>query len=135
GNVGDGGLFLWLGPEGRPELAAQVFIAAGSTDLWLHEFQSLSTEPMTVARDRRVTWHPQKPGIELKAVEGAPEPAESAVQRLAQMRAIAHDLDAPDHFEGNSRLELPLLVKPLHRHGKPQADILHAALFAVAHPS
>src|SRR5262245_1728793 len=44
-NVPDGGLFLWLGPEGRPELAAQVFIAAGSTDLWLHEFQSLSTEP------------------------------------------------------------------------------------------
>ena len=97
-NVPDGGLFLWLGPEARPEVAAQVFIAAGSTDLWLHEFQSLSTESMTVSRDRRVTWHPQKPGIEVKPVEDAPAPAESAVQRLAQMRAIAQNLEAADDF-------------------------------------
>jgi hypothetical protein len=132
-NVPDGGLFLWLGPEGRPELAAQVFIAAGSTDLWLHEFQSLSTEPMTVARDRRAIWHPQKPGIELKAVDDAPAPAESAVQRLAQMRAIAQNLEAADDFEGKSRWELRLLVKPLHRYGKPKTEILDGALFAFAH--
>jgi hypothetical protein len=132
-NVPDGGLFLWLGPEGRPELAAQVFIAAGSTDLWLHEFQSLSTESMTAARDNQVTWHPQKAGVQLKMVEDAPAPAESAVQRLAQMRAIAQNLEATDDFEGKSRWELRLLVKPLHRYGKPKTDILDGALFAFAH--
>jgi hypothetical protein len=131
--VPDGVLFLWVGPEGRPEVAAQVFIAARTTDLWLHEFQSLSTESMTLARDNQVTWHPQKPGVELKMVENAPAPAESPVQRLGQMRAIAQDLEAADDFEGKSRWELRLLVKPLHRYGKPKTEILDGALFAFAH--
>jgi hypothetical protein len=131
--VPDGVLFLWVGPEGRPELAAQVFIAARTTDLWLHEFQSLSMESLTVARDSKVTWHPQKPGIEMKPVEDAPAPAESAVQRLSQMRTIAQSLQAADDFEGKSRWELRLLVKPLHRYGKPNTDILDGALFTYAH--
>src|SRR5436190_1158798 len=65
--VPDGSLFLWVGPDGRPELAAQVFIAAGSTDLWLHEFQSLSTEKFSVERDGKIPWHPEKAGLEFNS--------------------------------------------------------------------
>lgn len=132
-NVPDGALFLWIGPNGRPELAAQVFIAAGTKDLWLHEFQSLSAGRFTVARGDEVPWHPQKPGVELKPVDDAPPPAESAVQRLTQMRAIAQKFQADDDFEGKSRWELRLMAKPLQRYGKPSTEVLDGALFAFVH--
>jgi len=122
-----------VGPTGRPELAAQVFIAAGSKDLWLHEFQSLSEHALTVSRGGAPQWQPQRPGIEMKPVEGAPGPAESAVKRLTQMRKIAESFEATDDFEGKSRWELRLLSKPLQRYEKSSADVLDGALFAFAH--
>ncbi len=66
-------------------------------------------------------------------IEGAPAPAETAVQRLAQMRKIAKDFEAADDFEGKSRWELRLFATPLQRYGKPNTDILDGALFAFAH--
>src|SRR5579863_54712 len=134
-NIPDGALFLWVGPNGRPEVAAQVFIAAQTKDLWLHEFQSLSNGTFSVARGNDVPWHPQKPGIEFKPVEETPAPAESAVQRLTQMRSIAQKFQADDDFEGKSRWELRLMAKPLQRYGKPDSEILDGALFAFVHRS
>lgn len=132
-SVPDRTLFVWTGPDGRPELAAQVFIAAGSKDLWLHEFQSLSLDTFSVMRDGVSRWHPRKPGMELKIVEDASPPAETPVQRLAQMRTIAKDFAASDDFEGKSRWELRLLSNPLARYGKPGSDILDGALFVFGH--
>jgi hypothetical protein len=132
-SVPDGSLFLWVGPDGRPEVAAQVFIAAGTKDLWLHEFQSLSLDSLAIVRDQEQPWHPRKPGMELKIVDDAPVPAETAVKRLAQMRKIAQDFEAADDFEGASRWELRLLSKPLQRYGRRDSEILDGALFAFAH--
>jgi hypothetical protein len=132
-NVPDGGLFLWVGPDGRPEFAAQVFIAAGSKDLWLHEFQSLSTGKFSAEREGKAVWHPESRGIEIKNIEDAPTPAESAVQRLTQMRTMAQNFQAADDFEGKSRWELRLMSKALQRYGKPNSEILDGALFVFAH--
>jgi len=132
-SVPDGSLFIWCGPDGRPELAAQVFIAAGTKDLWLHEFQSLSLDTFTVSRGGAAQWNPKKPGMELAPIEGAPPPAETAVQRLSQMRKIAADFEAADDFEGASRWELRLLPKPLKRYGNPDTELLDGALFAFVH--
>ncbi len=131
--VPDGSLVLWVGADDRPEVMAQVFIAAGTKDLWLHEFQSLSLDPLIVTRNGAVQWRPRQPGVNLTMIEGAPAPAESPVQRLAQMRTIAKDFEAADDFEGKSRWELRLLAKPLQRYGKPDSEILDGALFAFAH--
>ena len=131
--VSDGLLVVWVGPNDRPEFAAQVFIAAGTKDLWLHEFQSLSLDSFTVSRDGAAQWQPRKPGVEMKIIDDAPPPAETPAQRLAQMRTIAKDFEAADDFEGQSRWELRLLAKPLHRYGRPKSDILDGALFAFAH--
>lgn len=131
--VPDGSLFLWVGPNGRPELAAQVFIAANTKDLWLHEFQSLSLGRFAVVRDAGPLWSPRRPGVEMKPVPGAPRAAETAVARLAQMRSLAKDFEANDEFEGKSRWELRLLSKPLMRYNLEQDEILDGALFAFAH--
>jgi hypothetical protein len=111
----------------------QVFIAAGTSDLWLHEFQSLSKGTFSLERDGQPVWHPRKPGVEFQPVPDAPPPAETAVGRLQQMRAIAETFTAADDFEGKSRWELRLLAKPLHRYGKPDTEILDGALFAFVH--
>jgi hypothetical protein len=132
-SVPDGTLFLWVGADGRPELAAQVFIAAGTKDLWLHEFQSLSVDTFDVVRDGRSQWHPRKPGVELKSLSDAPPPAESPAGRMTQMRTIARDFEASDDFEGKSRWELRLISKQLVRYGKEGSDILDGALFVFGH--
>jgi hypothetical protein len=133
-NVPDGVLFLWLGQDGRPELAAQVFIAAGTKDLWLHEFQSLALSPLKITRGGKESrWRPGKPGVEFHPVPDGPAVATTPVQRLAQMKAIAEGFSASDDFEGKSRWELRLLPKPLARYGKPKTEVTDGALFVFAH--
>lgn len=132
-NIPDGALFVWLGPDERPQVAAQVFIAAGTKDLWLQEFSSLSVESLRLTRAGAVRWQPQKPGIEFKKVADVQPPAGSAVRRLVQMRNIAGEFKAGDDFEGKSRWELRLLAKPLYRYGRESSDVLDGALFTFAH--
>lgn len=132
-NIPDGAVFLWVGPEGRPQAAAQAFIAADTKDLWLHEFTSLSTEPMVMKRNGQAQWQPRKPGLEFKKFEDAPAPADSAVRRLTQMRNIAQSFQVADDFGGKSRWELRLMSKPLYRYGKEGTEIIDGALFTFAH--
>src|SRR5437763_5615438 len=52
----DGTLFFWTAADGRPYAAAQAFqIESG---IWLHEFQSLTTESFRVTRDGNTIWSP-----------------------------------------------------------------------------
>lgn len=132
GAVPDGVLVLWLGEEGRPEAAAQVFLAAGTKDLWLHEFQSLSLSPLEAVRGGRAAWQPEKPGVEFKPVPNAPAVASTPVQRLAQMKAIAKDFSTSDDFGGMSPFELRLLSKPVARYGKPGSAVADGAMFVFA---
>ena len=127
----DGTLFFWTSPEGRPYAAAQVFLIENGT--WLHEFQSLTTAPFQVTRAGKSVWHPDKPGVEWKAVPGSPVPAQSAVQRLSQMKAIFNRFSANDDFEGNRRWELRTLTKPLLRYAVPRQGIVDGATFAFVH--
>lgn len=132
-SVPDGALFLWLDERSRPSIAAQVFIAARTKDLWLHEFQSLSTNTFVVKRDTNRVWFPDRAGVEMKPLLEAAVPAKSKVGRLAQMRELAKRFEAVDDFEGKSRWELRLLTTPLHRYGDEKEDLVDGALFAYAH--
>ena len=132
-DVKDGLLVLWTEPAGRPVAAAQVFLAAGSDTLWLHEFQSLADEGFTVERDNRTVWAPESAGVQMRPVPDAPPPAETPVGRLVQMRAIAKEFQASDDFEGKSRWELRLMPQPLHRYGAKDGTVRDGALFVFAH--
>ena len=132
-DVKDGTVYIWTDREGRPHAAAQVFLAAGSDTLWLHEFQSLSEGMFTFQRGGRAVWSPRKAGLQMIPLADVPEPAESAARRLVQMRNIARQFDASDDFEGKSRWQLRLLSKPLVRYGGAQSRMIDGALFAFAH--
>jgi hypothetical protein len=128
----DGGFIVWKSEAGRPMAAAQFFLMADGT--WLHEFQSLAPVPLKATLEGGSVWTPTKPGVEVKRVPDAPQPARTPVQRLVQMRDIAKRFSASDAFEGKPDSdELRLLSKPLIRYGADNSDTLDGALFVHAH--
>ncbi len=128
--VVDGGLFVWQVDGGRPVAVAQLFIAPGTDDLWIHEFQSLtpgsdvaslgavsaSLGMMTFAYEDHVVWSPKSAGLEFKTVAGVSPPAKSAGARLTQMRQIVRRFSVTDDFEGADGDELRLMTTPLVRY-------------------
>lgn len=131
--VPDGTLFLWTDRSARPIAIVQVFIAANTKDLWLHEFQSLSSKPFEVRRGSDSVWTPRRGGIGLKPLADAAVPAGTKPARLTQMRQLAKRFEAQDDFEGTSRWELRLLATPLHRYGQEESEVVDGAIFAFAH--
>jgi hypothetical protein len=134
-NVPDGLLALWVDQHARPAAIVQVFIAAGTKDLWLHEWQSLTTEPFQVLEGRRPYWTPRRGGITWRKVAEGEAPGESNVSRLVQMKRLARRFVAEDDFEGKSRWELRLMSTPLYRYGGTPGEngVVDGALFAFAH--
>lgn len=131
--VPDGTLFLWKDEKDRPVAIVQVFIAANTKDLWLHEFQSLTTEPFRVQRADKPVWTPGRTGIVRKPVSDAPVPGSTKVARMNQMRQIARRFEVQDDFEGKSRWDLRLMATPLYRYGNDDDEVVDGALFAYAH--
>ncbi|MCC9603241.1 hypothetical protein LOC67_22050 [Stieleria sp. JC731] len=129
--VHDGGLFFWANREGRPVAAAQVFLIPKSERLWLHEFQSLGTAPMTFSHNGRKAWTPNKPGIEFKPIANDVAPRASTAMRLLQMRRIAQRFSVGDDFEGTSEYQLELMSKPLYRY--KTENVVDGAVFVFAH--
>jgi hypothetical protein len=132
-DIEDGAIFLWTGEHGRPEAAIQVFLLKRKREpqgLWLHEFTSLASAPITATRNGQLWWTPRVGGLELKPLPGAPEPAEQAAQRTRQMRSLAERFRATDDFGSKGWSELRLLPTPIARYGKAETSLIDGALFA-----
>jgi hypothetical protein len=130
----DGMLFLWTaGDKGRPVAAAQFFVVESS---WHHEFQSLSLTGFDArnagAGAENWAWQPTRPGLELLRADGIDTVADSAGQRLRQMKTIAERFTAavdPDGKFDNPE-QLRLLTTPVYRYTAPDQGISDGALFA-----
>lgn len=129
---GDGAVFVWT-CRGRPEVIGSFFSfpSTGPRQLY-HEFHSLSLSVLDVSRagTRASTWTPLAPGIELAAITGAPRPAQSAPQRLSQMRALTRNFSASTKDHAERTLELRLLPQPLYRYESTDPEVLDGAVFA-----
>jgi hypothetical protein len=129
----DGMLFLWTeGDKGRPLATAQFFVVDSD---WHHEFQSLSQDGFDArfAGDAdRWNWRPNRPGVELVRADGIDAPADSATQRLRQMKSIAERfsaaVDRNDSFDSPEQLRL--LTTPVYRYSSLDQGIVDGALFA-----
>ena len=127
----DGHVFVWT-YGGRPEVIGTVF----STPLVgprrvIHELHSLSLATLDVDRPGATGWKPLAPGIGLKPLNGAPAPARSAPQRLAQLRALGREFAASATDSGGKVWELRLLPQPLYRYESTDPEVLDGALFAM----
>ena len=133
GNVFDGAIFLWADATGRPESAMQMFLLKTREEpkgIWLHEFTSLSTRPLTATDRGEIRWRPAQPGLTFRPLDGAPKPGATPAQRLRQMRELAGGFRATDNFGDRGWLALRRLTTPIARYGKPGGAPEDGALFA-----
>ncbi|HEY3964371.1 MAG TPA: hypothetical protein VGM05_07415 [Planctomycetaceae bacterium] len=128
GQAGEAMMVFWAW-HGRPVAMASIYPWEGAL---YHEFGSLSRAAKLVARDRgNIAWSPNAAGVEFKDVPEAPEPADTPVARLRQMRAIATRFTATmTGWKGDNsdREELRLLPRPLLRYDLKDAQGAHPNL-------
>jgi hypothetical protein len=125
-NDWSGDVFVWTA-RGRPEVVGCVLSSPSKPERTaIHEFHTLSTEPLGPAEmAAKYRWAP-KAGVEFKKLDGAP--AATAAGRLPQMRAISRDLHA--FMESDGKWELRLLPQPLLRYQPAEGDVIDGALFS-----
>jgi hypothetical protein len=128
-----GDLYFWTA-AGRPEVVMSLFKAWDPPDGFHAEMHSLALEMVEAERSGKTVWAPSKPGVTLRNVPDAPKPADTAVRRLSQMRALALEFDAvlTDKRRNNSgeRQALRLLTQPLYRYQSADSELVDGALFA-----
>jgi len=126
-NDWSGDVFVWMA-KGRPQVVGCVLSSPGKLERpMIHEFHTLSTEPLTAAEMAAgYRWAP-KGGIEFKKLDGAP--SATAAGRLPQMRALARDLHVfMQAVDG--KWELRLLPQPLMRYQPADGDVIDGAIFS-----
>jgi hypothetical protein len=123
----DGCLYLWTN-AGRPEAIACIYPSFGGDGRgWDHEFQSLSQSKVVAERDGVATWTPEKPGVEFRRVPDSPAPADTAAQRLSQVRTLAGRFTATCIVR-EDKSSLRLLPTPVYRYGKPEGDVVDGGI-------
>jgi hypothetical protein len=151
----DGSLWAW-GEKGRPIALVAVELyphprGIGTGDpTWAFEFVSLSTgalemdggagfdpsytEAATPGRNLTLRWAPNKAGIELRTIPGAPPPGRSPVVRLAQMRDLVKRFTAREFWnpQTDRRIELRPMPRPIDRYSDPSTGLLDGAIFLFA---
>lgn len=126
--VRPGGVYLWT-REGRPVVILKMFYHPSGW--WYQQMQSLTRERILAEdKDGLTIWRPQKPGIEMVLVPGAPSPGGSPAVRLRQMREMVEQFGVYDEFQEKSEWVLRPLPKALYRYGSPQTEVLDGAIFA-----
>jgi hypothetical protein len=129
-----GHLFVWT-YAGRPEAIGTMFSTRHSDPkrrVLIHEFHTLSTRQLfpVTPESSRYQWAPEK-GISLAECDEAPRVADSASQRLTQIRNVARSFAAENRTREGQTWELRLLPTPLLRYESSAGDVLDGALFAM----
>jgi len=98
---------------------------------YAHAWLSLSEIALTAERGGKVIWNPSEPGVAFREVPDAPKPAETAAERLRQMKEMAGKFTSTytaTHLDSKP-FELRLLTQPLYRYETEDAKA-DGAVFA-----
>jgi hypothetical protein len=96
------------------------------------EIHSLSTGLPLLSHDGKVLWEPERPGVELKPISGAPKPGPTAVVRLKQMRTLAAQHSVVADYGNMKKEDMRLLPAPVYRYASEKRGVTDGALFAFA---
>jgi hypothetical protein len=138
-NVGRvyGEVYVWT-DKGCP-------VVIGSPYKWFSPYHDFNMEVKSVrgprlsgTRDGELFWEPAENDVVFKDVPNAAPVADSASERLRQMRALAADFsfDLQDRRDvGNpaTRQQLRLLTKPVFRYDSEDSAVTDGAIFAYVH--
>jgi hypothetical protein len=124
----DGALYVWT-DRGRPQAILKFFTFNNTT--YSHAWLSLSECSFVAERHGKVVWSPPKPGIVLRELPEAPQPAETAAARLRQMKNLAGKFTATYtavHLRA-APFELRNLPQPLYQYQTDDEYRADGALF------
>src|SRR5205823_3451298 len=128
GGTKDGVLYLWTN-HGRPEAILKLY--SFNNKNYTHAWLSLSENSFVADRDGNVIWSPTEPGIKWREISDAPQPAETATERLRQMKTLSTRFSATYaalNSDGKP-FELRILTQPLLRYETDDEDRADGALF------
>ena len=131
----DGASFVWMDGE-RPVALGSVLVLRDGTSYG--ELLSLTSERLRATRKGVAAWEPAKPGCEFVRVPNAPKPADSAAERMTQMKSLARRfsgelIKGPPHYQADSIWRLRMLPKQLVRYGDSQGRVVDGVLFGFCH--
>jgi hypothetical protein len=131
GGTKDGTVFLWT-DHGRPQ--AMIKLYTYDNENFSHELQSLSESSLIAERGGKTIWSPTEPGIAFREATENPKPAETAAERLRQMKSLAAKFSSTYQVAVDSKqVELRLLTQPLFRYDpNEETKCLDGALFGFA---
>ena len=132
--IQDGTLWGW-GAHGRPiaTLKVERWTSRRPENRWGFSFVSLATAAVELEYSDGLVWNSRKPGWTPQPFPDAPPPADSATQRLVQMKELARRFSVTVHSVHNPNpLQLRLLPTPIDRYEHPASGVLDGALFALA---
>jgi hypothetical protein len=128
----DGAVFLWI-DRGRPQAILKLYTR--DNKLFAHEWQSLSENPIVAEGSGKAIWNPSDSGIKFHELPDAPKPAESPLERLRQMKAVAgkFTVTCTPSPQESKPFDLRLLIQHLIRfEANEESKCLDGALFAFA---
>jgi hypothetical protein len=123
-----GNVFLWTLGQ-RPAVVGSLFKWFSPHTHMSHEFHSLAEAPLSGRYDGQEKWTTKAAGVNFSPVPDAPAPAQTAAQRLLQMKRIAKDFAVTKRERDDSRQELRLLPQPIYRYAAADEQIVDGALF------
>ena len=128
-NTREGATFVWT-IDGRPEAIACVWENGGR--FFSYAFHSLSRSKLKAEYEGRTVWQTAKAGLEFSTFPKAPQPADSSVKRLGQMKELARRFSCRLIGNDGKPEELRLLPRPVFRYKTDRKDLVDGALFAFA---
>jgi hypothetical protein len=124
----DGAIYVWT-DHGRPQVLLKFFTFNNKT--YSHALLSLSESKLVAERNGKVVWSPSEQGVTFRELPDRHKPAETAAERLRQMRTLAAKFSATytaTHL-GAKPFELRLLTQPLLRYETNDEYRADGALF------
>jgi hypothetical protein len=125
-----GNVFLWTIDE-RPVAIGSLFKWFSPHTHMSHEFHALSERPVRARYGEAEVWSPKDAGLAFAAIPDSPAPAESATQRLLQMKRIAKDFTATKVQRDGGRQEMRLLPQPIYRYAAAKHEVQDGAIFVL----
>jgi hypothetical protein len=125
-----GALFVWT-LKGRPEMLMCTY-PTDNVGNYEHEFQSLSVESISGARQGSVFWEPGSEAVQWQPIPANIPVGKTPAIRLVQMRRIASLYTAKLVFTKQPDQMLHVQTTPLHRYDADQLPetVVDGALFA-----
>ncbi len=128
-----GSVWIWQ-RAGRPQAIMELYRGTDSRS-WVYVVHSLADGALEGDFGEGARrWAPTAAGIKWRDFDDAPAPPERPAVRTRQIKDLSQKFTAHEFWDpNNSRFELRLLVRPVHKYGNPDAGLLEGAVFLLCH--